>query len=120
MPKGSKRTAARQAALSRKKKGSKPSVYRPPSTGARTDVEGAASSSSRADIPTGALPEFEVPDQAFMEASATTGSSAAPSNPLSPKHAGEMRMPYLRTDLKLTARAGALLLLALIVLKIFI
>ena len=120
MPKGSKRTAARQAALSRKKKGSKPAAYRVPKAAAGTDVAGAASSASRADIPTGALPDFEVPDQAVTEASVTGGSSVVRSTAVSPRQAAETRMPYLRMDLKLTARTGALLLVALIVLTIFI
>ena len=121
MPKGSKKVAARQAALSRKKKSSKTSVYRAPDAPPETDVaEDGLSAPAPAPTapasPGDSLPDFEVPREAVAaplpQAVARTGADA------SRRGATGTRMPYLRTDLARTAKVGAVLVIALIVLAI--
>ena len=120
MPKGSKKVAARQAALSRKKKSSKTSVYRAPDAPPETDAAGnglsaPAPAPMAPSRPGDSLPEFEVPREdvaaSLPQAVARTGADAS-------RRATGMRMPYLRADLVRTAKVGAGLVIALIVLAI--
>ncbi len=116
MPKKSKRMAARQAALSRKKKSSRTSVYRAPEEPSKTaPTQRAAAPAPRpaaAPVPDESLPEFAVP----QEAEAPAPRPVAQAAPVTGRRGVALRMPYLQSDLRSTARAGVVLAAALVAL----
>ena len=116
MPRKSKRVAARQAALSRKKKTSRTSVYRAPEAPSKTAPSERAAPAPRpaaAPVPDESLPEFAVPQ---AEAAAPAVQPAVQAAPVTGRRGAALRMPYLRSDLVSTVRAGSVLVAALIVL----
>ena len=116
MPKKSKRMAARQAALSRKKKSSRTSVYRAPEEPSKTapTQRAAAPAPRRAAVPVPdeSLPEFAVP----QEADAPAPRPVAQAAPVTGRRGAPLRMPYLQSDLRSTAKAGVVLAAALVAL----
>ncbi len=116
MPRKSKRMAAKQAALSRKKKTSRTSVYRAPEAPSKTaPTERAAAPAPRpapAPVPDESLPEFAVP----QEAEAPAPRPVAQAAPVTGRRGVALRMPYLQSDLRSTAKAGVVLAAALVVL----
>ena len=115
MPRKSKRVAARQAALSKKKKTSRTSVYRASEGPPKTPPAGQTAAPRPAAAPASAedLPEFSAPQ---AEAPASVPQLAARAVPAPDRRAAALRMPYLRSDLTLTVKAGTVLVAALIVL----
>ncbi|MEE9284974.1 MAG: hypothetical protein V3V35_04505 [Dehalococcoidia bacterium] len=114
MPKSSKRIAARQAALAKRKKktGPRPAViYQPSGSPATTQASVVAVPAAP---PAGAeVPEFEVPERARGP---LTPSAAARATPAIGPRRGLPASPYLRTDLGRTAKLAGVLLVVLVVL----
>ena len=116
MPRKSKRMAARQAALSRKKKSSRTSVYRAPEEPSKTAPTQRAAPAPRpapAPVPDESLPEFAVPQEAETTPAPRPVAQAAP---VTGRRGAPLRMPYLQSDLRSTAKAGVVLAAALVAL----
>ena len=126
MPKQSKRMAARQAALAKKKKGApkQPPVYRAPAPRPMPAepeapiVPGPAVQPVAPGIDGGAvasvLPEFELPQRPSARQTPTRAQMATAQRRVT------QRMPYLQTDLRLVGVLGAMLAVTLLVLALIL